>query len=78
MLADGLRRDPDPETLLDRFDELSSVPCALLRKLLLEKTLASSVMRGGLPGALPSAKPSKPCCSQRSKSRQTLARLRPV
>jgi hypothetical protein len=36
MLADGLRRDPDPETLLDRFDELSSIPCAFLRELLLE------------------------------------------
>src|SRR3712207_2556331 len=37
MLADGLRCDLDPETLLDHFDELSSVPCALLREFLLEQ-----------------------------------------
>jgi hypothetical protein len=47
-------------------------------RLCLRKVLACSVMRGGLPEAVPSARPSKPRRSQRSKSGQTLARLRPV
>jgi hypothetical protein len=42
------------------------------------KALTSPVMRGGLPGAVPSASPPKPRSSQRSRSRRTLASLRPV
>ncbi len=73
VLASGLRRGPDPEAFLYRLGKLGRVPqvrssgSSSSKKAL----ITSPVMRGGVPGAVPSARPEKPRSCQRSRSRQT-------
>ena len=81
VLASGLRRGPDPEAFLYRLGKLGRVPQvrssensgSLLWELLLQEgsnNLPGDAW-GGLPGAVPSARPEKPRSCQRSRSRQT-------
>ena len=78
MLADGLRAHPDPEAPKSASANWGAFQVLSSESLSRRNSFASSVTRGGLPGAEPSASPSKRRFSQRSRSREMLASLRPV